>query len=297
MKNPIVISGTEYPYKPLNELFDIALKLGIKGLELWIPHNMKYEDLGSVKDSLQRKDLHAAVISTWTQLNLPGDVGPRQDLIIQSIQAAKILGASLVNTYFGGNVDRTAKEALQHYRESILPCLDIASKEGIVITLENEFDTSGTDCTRRAEWVLELMETINSPYFRANYDPCNFYFAGEEPFPYAYKLLKDYIAYVHLKDGMKYNSRIHPEQEPDFLWKDYSGNYICCKMGEGAINYKGLFNSFARDGYRGLFGLEPHVPPSQLSVFLSQSLSFVNSNLSQIREEKIYESSSSRISE
>jgi sugar phosphate isomerase/epimerase len=293
MLNTIVISGTEYPYKPLDELFDIAGNLGIKNLELWIPHNIKYEDLGQVKENLDRKGLKAAVISTWTQLNLPGDVGIRQALINQSIFAAKALGARFVNTYFGGNPQRTVKEALHHYRESILPCLDIASKEGIVITLENEFEISGTDCTRRAEWVLELMENINSPYFRANYDPCNFYFAGEEPFPYAYELLKDYIAYVHLKDGMKYNPTIHPVPDENFLWKDYSGDYICCKMGEGSINYKGLFNAFARDGYRGYFGLEPHVPPAQLSSLFSQSLSFITSHLAQTGKEFIYESSTS----
>jgi sugar phosphate isomerase/epimerase len=293
MIKTLAISGTEYPYKPLDELFNIAVKLDIKNLELWIPHNFKYEDVGHVAETLENKGLNAVVISTWTQLNLPGEAGPRQSLINQSVLAAKALGARFVNTYFGGNSQRTVREALYHYRESILPCLDIATKEGIVITLENEFEISGTDCTRHAELVLELMEIINSPYFRTNYDPCNYYFAGEEPFPYAYEMLKEYISYVHLKDGMKYNPTIHPTPDENFLWKDHSGDYICCKMGEGAINYEGLFDAFSKDEYHGYFGLEPHVPPGQLSAIFSQSLSFITSHLARSRKEFIYESSSS----
>ncbi len=279
MLNALAISGTEYPYRPFEELLNVAEELGVKNLELWIPHNFKYEDTGSVGKVLARRGLQAVVISTWSQLNLRGDVGPRQNLIIQSILAAKALGARLVNTYFGANADRGPEEALRHCRECILPCLEVASREGIVITLENEFETTGTDWTRRADWVRQLMQSVQSPYFRTNYDPCNFYFAGEEAFPYAYEVLKEYIAYIHLKDGMKFRSEAHPLPEDGFLWKDHSGDYICCGMGKGAINYEGLFNALRRDGYHGYFGLEPHVPPAQLPSVFRQSLEFITSHL------------------
>lgn len=279
MNSRIAVSGTEYPYRPLDELFDIAMMLGVANLELWIPHNFKYEEIGRVGKALESKRLRTIVVSTWTQLNLQGDVTPRQTLINQSILAAKALGAGFVNTYFGANAQRTPQEALCRYRESILPCLEVAAKEGIVITLENEFEVTGTDCTRRADWIRELIETVNSPFFRVNFDACNFYFAGEEPFPYAYELLKDYIAYVHLKDGMKYNPKVHTLSDEQFLWKDHSGDYLCCRMGQGAINYEGLFEAFLRDGYRGCFTLEPHVPPPQLQSVFSQSLGFVTSHL------------------
>src|SRR4030042_293570 len=99
----LAISGTEYPYKPLDELFGTAEMLGIKNLELWIPHNFNYRDVEYLGEVLEKKGMNAVVISTWTQLNLPGDVAPRQSLIIHSIKAAKVLGAKFVNTYFGGN--------------------------------------------------------------------------------------------------------------------------------------------------------------------------------------------------
>jgi len=96
----LVISGTEYPHRPLHELLDVAKELGIKNLELWIPHNFEFEDLSDVEKELSRYNQSAVVISTWTQLNLPGDVQPRQDLIRKSIQAAKALGASTVKHIF-----------------------------------------------------------------------------------------------------------------------------------------------------------------------------------------------------
>jgi len=279
MVENLAISGTEYPYRPLEEALEVATRLGVKNLELWIPHNFRFEELSRVEKELASRDLQAVVISTWTQLNLAGDVWPRQQLILQSIQAAKVLQARSVNTYFGGNAERTAEQAVNVYRENIMPCLEVAEKEGVLITLENEFELTGTDVTRHAEWVRRIADGVDSPYFRLNFDPCNFYFAGEEPYPYAYNLLKDRIGYIHLKDGMKHSPKLYEAPDEEFLWKDFSGEYICCPMGEGAVHYEALFQALQRDGYRGFLGLEPHVPVKRLFDVFRRSLDFIKLHL------------------
>jgi len=268
----IAISGTEYSHRPIEELLDVAEGLRVRHLELWIPHNFAFEDLSRIEKELSRRDLHAAAISTWTQLNLPGDVGPRKHLIRQSIDAAKALGARSVNTYLGAHPDRTPEQAVQAYRENIIPLTESAEAAGVYITLENEFETTGRDLTREAEGVLRLMEAVNSPFFRLNFDPCNFYFAGEEPYPYAYKLLQRHIGYVHLKDGMKFHPRLSPDPGEGFLWKDLSGDYVCCTLGKGAIPYGPLLRDIVRSSYEGYFALEPHVPPLQLFTTFEESL-------------------------
>jgi len=268
----IAISGTEYPFRPIKEVYAIANYLGVSNLELWIPHNFEYDDVGKIKTDLDKHKLHTACISTWTQLNLPGNVGQKQALIIRSIKAAKELGANIVNTYFGANPDRTPQQAFQLYKENIALCLEYAEKENITIVLENEFDITGVDPTRKAEYVLELVETINSPNFRLNFDACNFYFAGEEPYPYAYNLLKKYIAYVHIKDGMKYNDSLYKHPGEGFLWRDKSADYLCCELGRGAIPYSSLFENLIKDGYNGYFTMEPHVHPDRLKEIFKKNV-------------------------
>lgn len=268
----IAISGTEYPHRPIEEVYTIADYLGVSNLELWIPHNFRYEKVETVKKELDKRNLQTVCVSTWTQLNLPGDVGERQALIIRSIKAAKVLGAGIVNTYFGANPNRTPEEAAKAYKDNIEVCLKYAEKEKITIVLENEFDVTGNDPTRRAEHVLELVETINSPYFRLTFDACNFYFAGEEPYPYAYRLLKKYIKYVHIKDGMKYHRCLYEEPGEGFLWQDQSGDYICCELGDGAIRYDRLFKELIDDGYSGYYTMEPHVHPTHLQDIFSKNI-------------------------
>jgi sugar phosphate isomerase/epimerase len=272
MHDKIAISGTEFPFRPIDELFDIAEYLNVKNLELWIPHNFKFEDIEKVKEDLEKYKLRTVCLSTWTQLNLPGDVGEKQALIILSIKAAKEFGANIVNTYFGAHPDRTPQQAIKLYKENIALCVEHAEKENITIVLENEFDITGVDPTRKAEYVLELVETVDSPYFRINFDACNFYFAGEEPYPYAYNLLKNYIGYVHIKDGMKYHEHLYDHPGDGFLWQDKSANYICCELGKGAIPYSSLIRALRRDGYNGYFTMEPHVHPNHLKEIFKKNV-------------------------
>jgi sugar phosphate isomerase/epimerase len=232
--------------------------------------------------SSNKENLNVICVSTWTQMNLEGDVAEKQKLILKSIKAAKILGANIVNTYFGPNPKRDLKASLSTYQRNIDVCLNAAEKERIVIVLENEFEKSGTDITRRAENVLKLVQQIDSPYFRLNFDPCNFYFAGEEPFPYAYSLLKNYVKYIHLKDGMKYSVSLHEYPGDDYFWQDASGDYICTSMGKGAIPWEAFLKELMSDEYDGYLTLEPHVPESQLRSTFSESVSYLLTLLNRV---------------
>lgn len=271
----IAISGTEYPYRSIEEVFKMAELLNVKNLELWIPHNFKMPEIDQLIKILEQRHLKVICVSTWTQLNIPENLAEKQDLISKSIDAAKIFNAKIVNTYFGPNPTRNIKESIEIYLKNIDKCLNKAIKNNIVIVLENEFEKSGTDITRRAENVLEIINRINSPNFQLNFDPCNFYFAGEEPFPYAYNLLRNHIKYVHLKDGMKFSEILYENPEDGFLWRDASGEYICTALGNGAIPWEGFFKQLINDKYDGILTLEPHVPVALLGKTFKDSLKYL----------------------
>jgi sugar phosphate isomerase/epimerase len=77
---------------------------------------------------------------------------------------------------------------------------------------------------------------------------------------------------------MKYDPRIHPVPPDDFLWKDKSGDYVCCPLGEGAVNIENLLKALSAGGYDGYICLEPHVPPDILVETFRDALEYVKAH-------------------
>jgi len=271
----IGISGTEYDDVPVQELINAADILNVKYLELWYPANVNEKNLDETKHLIEDKNIEVACISTWTQLNIPGNTEETKRIIKKGIDFAVKFGAKFTNTYFGANSERTGEEALVFFAKNIRECIEYAKERGITILMENEFHISGKDPSRRADNVNQLIEMIDSPNFLLTYDPCNFLIAGEEGFPYAYNLLKDYIGYIHIKDVTKYIPHLHGGVEENKLWEDMTGKYICVYQGEGALNSYQLISRIKKDGYDGYIILEPHVPRKRVLEAFKKAKEFI----------------------
>jgi len=277
----LVISGTGdfFEGAPVTKLLETARSYQIDAIDLWFPKNTRVEGLDRSVDRIREAGIRAVCVSTWTHLYWPGDVATQQGLLIEGIELAHRLGASFANTYFGYGTARDDGLAIATYVENLQPCLERAAALGVTICLENEFDVLGddpqaSDVTRRPERIRELVERVDSPHFKVTFDACNFYFAGVEPYPYAYDVLKDHVGYVHLKDGARYNPARHGKD--DILqFTDHSGEYVCLPVGQGAINYHGLLAQLARDGYNGLYALEPHVEPERMAETYQETLAYL----------------------
>ena len=102
---------------------------------------------------------------------------------------------------------------------------------------------------------------VNSPTLRANYDPANFYVAGIEPYPHAYEILKEFIAYCHIKNVTVLPERRHGGPPPTEAMTDSSaGIFLGEPVGEGAINYPAIFRDM-RTHFSSLTVMyEPHTP-------------------------------------
>jgi sugar phosphate isomerase/epimerase len=271
----IALSETEYEEDRLEVLLETAKRFDIDFVELWLPQCLNGgRTFDEVKGLLHQYRIRAACVSTWTQLNIPERTREKQNLILDSIRLAKFLGAGLVNTYSGHTEGKTLPAAIGDYVTRITPCLDEAEKQGVTIVLENEFDVTGTDLTRRADHVRQLVEAIHSPFFKLNFDPSNFYIAGEEPYPYAYEILKDHIAYVHLKDAAR-QLRSGDLQKSGREWQDASGRYLCVPFGEGALNMEGFLHRLKQDRYEGYLSLEPHLARNYLDEGIEKTLNYL----------------------
>jgi sugar phosphate isomerase/epimerase len=155
----------------------------------------------------------------------------------KAINAAKALDTKYIRAFSfyipkGGDPMLYAGEAARRVGELI----KIAEDNGIVYALENESDIF-TDIPSRCAY---LMDKINSPYFKMAFDPGNFIMNGAKPYPEAYKLLKNHIAYFHVKDASGALRRFVPS-------------------GEGESEMGALLASAFADGFDGVLSVEPHL--------------------------------------
>lgn len=114
--------------------------------------------------------------------------------------------------------------------------VDIAAQYEIVLIHENEKDIYG-DIKERC---LEILSTINSPYFKAAFDFANFVQCGEDT-KVCYDLLKDFVAYIHIKDAVSSDN-----------------DNVPCGTGEGKIA-EILRQAIKEESYEGFLTLEPHL--------------------------------------
>ncbi|TAK31097.1 MAG: sugar phosphate isomerase/epimerase [Chloroflexota bacterium] len=251
--------------EPITPLLEMATKHGVQWIELWYPGGFRAEGRDRTVSRIREAGVGVASVASGTSLVRDGSVHHHQTRLIEAIELAHDLGAGYANTYFGFRSWRDDDGSIELYAQNIRPCLRRAEELGVVITLENEFDgigkdSTGSDITRRPEAVLRLMEVVDSPHLRLTFDACNFYFAGAEPFPQSYEMLRPYIAYVHAKDGRCTGEA----RSTDTGWTqfiDTGRHYATCPLGEGGVNWLGLLHRLVADGYQGFLTLEPHASP------------------------------------
>jgi sugar phosphate isomerase/epimerase len=131
-------------------------------------------------------------------------------------------------------------EEAPRWRDEVLRRLTalVRAAEGAGLTLlhENEREIYG-DTPERCR---DLIESIGSPNLRATFDPANFVMVGVAPFDRAYPLLRDYIAYHHIKDARLADRSVQ-----------------VAGAGDGQI--EAVLRAEAARGFRGFASLEPHL--------------------------------------
>jgi sugar phosphate isomerase/epimerase len=262
----LAISGTELePSESVFNLIEAAHELNVSFVELWYPRNTNKEGLENTIIAFSKAGLEVACISTGSELYRQGGSLQDQSLLIEAIELAGRVKAPFANTYFGYSQVRDDEAAIARYRELLEPCIEYAEKHGVTIVLENEFnafgvDNDASDITRRPLILRRLFEEVNSAFFRLNFDACNFYCAGIEPFPYAYELLRPFIAYCHVKDGSCYDATV-ASLITTSGWKrfvDFDKEFVMRPLGAGAIPWVNILRQLRADGYTGFITLEPH---------------------------------------
>jgi sugar phosphate isomerase/epimerase len=286
----IGINSVEWRRSNLEEVLERVHDYGIRYVELVARKNVFTDSLDKARSLLSERQIEPNAVSAFTKLNeaVHERVAETQDLINECIDIAAHLGAPYSLTYFGTNALLDDEEAISRYVEFIRPCVRHAEEKGVVLLIDNLFDAvppeipatfrqryRSSDATRTARGCLRLLQSVDSPWFRLNYDPGNFLIGGEEAYPYAYELLKDYIGSIHLKDAVKFDQHLYRDYTGIDMQRDVMGDYMCVALGTGAVNYEALLGRLKRDGYHGSLILEPHTGLPRLNSAIRDSLQYL----------------------
>lgn len=199
-------------------------------------HTLKEVD--DIKQQLDKRGFKiSAVGSPIGKILITDDFSAHFKLFQHIVEIAKILKTNYIRI-FSFYMPEGCNPKM--YREEVIKRLEemtaYAASRGLTLLHENEKDIYG-DIPERC---LDILETINSKFLRATFDPANFIQCGVTPYPHAYGILKEHIQYIHIKDAFFSDNSVVP-----------------AGYGDGRI--KELLMNLKNNNYLGFLSLEPHL--------------------------------------
>ncbi|HBQ64411.1 MAG TPA: xylose isomerase, partial [Clostridiales bacterium] len=91
-------------------------------------------------------------------------------------------------------------QVVERFREMV----KAAASAGVVLIHENDAGLYGEGSIQ----CKYLLDSLNSPWLRAAFDPSNFLIAGEEPAEESFPRLTEYVSYLHVKDSVRGTGQI-----------------------------------------------------------------------------------------
>jgi sugar phosphate isomerase/epimerase len=129
---------------------------------------------------------------------------------------------------FDGNVKLWLESSLQTWR----PLVEMAERVGSILAIENVFEET-------PDSIQNLLEEINSPYFRFCFDTGHHHVFSKVPFSTWLEALGRYLIEVHLHDN-------HKEMDEHL------------PVGEGGFDFDGFFNLLSQFKLSLIYTIEPH---------------------------------------
>jgi sugar phosphate isomerase/epimerase len=182
----------------------------------------------------------SALGSPIGKINITDPFPPHLDRFKKSIDTANLLGTPNIRMF---SFFIPEGEDPNSFRDAVMERWSTfkGTAEGTGVTLLHENEKAIYGDT--AERCHDLLTAMDSPLIKATFDPANFIQCGVEAYPHAYELLKDHIAYVHIKDA-----------------RFSDGSVVPAGQGDGKLPR--LLKALHNAGYQGFLSLEPHLSNS-----------------------------------
>lgn len=229
---------------------DVAVKYGLQGLEIrsvWGkgPFDLEREDVEQIGRTASTRGLEICAIAPPLFKCEIEDQQARAEHISgirRCMEAADRLGARLVRgfTFWSRGHEDTD---LARVAEAYEPVLRLADQYGVDVAVESEPSVIVSDILRLDQFI----RLLDHPRVGALYDPGNEMTEKNPypPYPDGYERLRGRIRHVHVKDMRR--------------------GLIPSRLGEGDVDFHGLFPRLRADGYEGYVSVETHYREKKLS--------------------------------
>jgi sugar phosphate isomerase/epimerase len=248
----------------VEDFLDRAVALGVQGVSLESCF-LRSDDasIGALRDALDARRLDR--VWAWGHpngLRSGADAAAAHDCA-RHLAIARRVGARVMRICGGGRRTRPATWS-EHKRglvDLLRPLVDQAAEQGVVMAIENHIDLT-------ADEMVELVETIGSPWLGVCFDTANNLRMLEDPLVVARKLVP-YARATHVKDvtAQKGDPRTFA------FWPSVP-------LGHGLIDVAAILAMLAQSGYDGLLALEidylapPYVPAGE-DAAVAQSIAWL----------------------
>ncbi len=193
-----------------------------------------------MKDILDRHHVRASGLSAHCPLMRPEISVPYLE---KALRFAAAVGAPAVNTDEGirpGWLDD--EECFQVMRYTLKKVLQIAERYEIYFAIEPH-----QSITQTTEGLLRIVDLVDSPMLKVNYDTGNAFLGGADPYQGLHAVL-DRLVHVHAKD-------ISVGQAASEKGK-VTGTPVGCACGEGVIDWSRVVSILEDGGYNGILSVE-----------------------------------------
>ncbi len=236
----------------------------------YFPHVALYEDPAMLRRKMDGYGVRFSQVDAAYPLS--GPCGPTLGLpyVLKSIPWARHAGCDRVATTDGmqkpeGLDDEAAMELMKGVYQRIVEC---AEAYDVTITIEvHGYFTTNPDMVER------MLDFVDSPKLRMNFDTGNTFIAGRDPVEFCKRFI-DRIAHVHVKD-------VSASMAEAMRGKDTGIAISHCAIGDGvnAENIKTCLGLLRDRGFDGVLSLECE---GQGGPLIERSLAWVRATLAEL---------------
>ncbi len=234
------------------------------------PHVALYEDPVLLRQKMDRYDVRFSQVDAAYPLS--GKDGPLRGVpyVMKSIQWAKLIGCSKVDTTDGmappeGLSDEAAMDLMKRSYEQII---EVAQAHEITVNIEPH-----GHFTTRPEMMERMLDFCDSPLLRLNMDTGNTFIAGQDPVAYLRQFI-DRVSHVHVKDVSESLAAASRGEQTGIAVSQ-------CALGDGANadNIRRCLEVLRDSGYDGVLSIECE---GQGGAMIEKSLAWVRRTLQEL---------------
>lgn len=160
------------------------------------PHVSLTEDPLALREKMDKYGVKFSQLDAAFPVSIPEATSLGLIYILNSIRWAKLVGCSHIDTtdHMFKPEGLTDEQALEMMKSIYSEVVEIAERYEMIINIEPH-----GYYTTKPEYMEKMLNFVNSPYLKMNFDTGNTFIAGQDPVAFLEEF-KDKVSHVHIKD-------------------------------------------------------------------------------------------------